>query len=35
MSVTARSQSQTPNDPDSIDFDDLGNDDDLDLGGQW
>jgi uncharacterized protein YegL len=36
MSVTARSQSQTPNDSSSIDFDDLETDeDDLDLGGQW
>ena len=37
MSVTARSQSQTPNDLTPINFDDLENDDDLglDLEGQW
>jgi len=37
MSVTARSQSQTPNELIAIDFDDLENGDDLglDLSGQW
>ncbi len=38
MSVTARSQSQTPNDLTPINFDELENDDDdlgLDLEGQW
>lgn len=38
MSVTARSQSRTPNELAPINFDELGNDDDdlgLDLDGQW
>ena len=37
MSVTARSQSQTPNELIAIDFDELESDDDLglDLSGQW